>query len=596
MCRASWCRSARRKRGAAVADECGSKPRDTPVSGSLPQLRLDELLEGLQQQVAQVRSARDRVHTLLDAVLAIGSDLELEVVLQRIVESAVSLVDAEYGALGVLGEEGTIKQFLTVGIDEETIARIGHYPRGEGILGLLIRHPEPLRLADLARHPSSVGFPTGHPPMTSFLGTPIKVREQVFGNLYLTDKQGAAEFDADDEAVLRTLAAAAGVAIDNARLYDDARRRQRWLAASNELTRSLLSGTEPAAVLESFTATLREMAGADLVTLAIPVGDSGELVIEAASGTRAEDARGLVLGAATLAAKVFASGETITSDAVSADPRATGGSAAIVELGPAFLVPLGTRDHVRGVLQVANVPGGPVLTDAVIDMVIGYGNQAALALEVAEHRQDADRMLVLNDRDRIARDLHDLVIQRLFAGALTLQSTLGRLADRPQVGARIQRVVDDLDDTIKVIRSTIYSLGEQDRSRSEGLRARLVVAVERAAEALGFAPALRMTGLLDTNVPAGHAEHMLAVAGEALSNAARHARATAVDVSVEVTDTALRLKVADNGRGVDPAVTRRSGLANLRRRAEELGGSFSVRPNEPNGTVVEWAAPLCATP
>ncbi|ASQ99848.1 histidine kinase [Streptomyces sp. 11-1-2] len=559
-------------------------------------MRLDELLEGLQQQVARVRSARDRIHTLLDAVLAIGSDLELEVVLQRIVESAVSLVDAEYGALGVLGEEGTIKQFLTVGIDEETIAEMGHYPRGEGILGLLIRHPEPLRLANLARHPSSVGFPSGHPPMTSFLGTPIKVREQVFGNLYLTDKQGAAEFDADDEAVLRTLAAAAGVAIDNARLYDDARRRQRWLAASNELTRSLLSGTEPAAVLESFTATLREMAGADLVTLAIPVGESGELVIEAASGTRTEDARGLVLGAATLAAKVFASGETITSDAVSADPRATRGSAAIVELGPEFLVPLGTRDHVRGVLQVANVPGGPVFADAVIDMVIGYGNQAALALEVAEHRQDADRMLVLNDRDRIARDLHDLVIQRLFAGALTLQSTLGHLADRPQVGARVQRVVDDLDDTIKVIRSTIYSLGEQDRARSEGLRARLVAAMERAAEALGFAPALRMTGLLDTNVPAGHAEHMLAVAGEALSNAARHAHATAVDVSVEVTDTALRLKVADDGHGVAPAVTRRSGLANLRQRAEELGGSFTLRPNEPTGTVVEWAAPLHATP
>ncbi|GAA0914369.1 two-component system sensor histidine kinase [Streptomyces rhizosphaericus] len=579
-----------------MVDECGHEPRDTPVSEVLPQLRLDELLEGLQQQVAQVRSARDRIHTLLDAVLVIGSDLELEVVLQRIVESAVSLVDAEYGALGVLGEEGTIKQFLTVGIDEETIAGIGHYPRGEGILGLLIRHPEPLRLANLARHPSSVGFPSGHPPMTSFLGTPIKVREQVFGNLYLTDKQGATEFDADDEAVLRTLAAAAGVAIDNARLYDDARRRQRWLAASNELTRSLLSGTEPAAVLESFTATLREMAGADLVTLAIPVGDSGELVIEAASGPRAEDARGLVLGAATLAAKVFASGETITSDAVSADPRATGGSAAVVELGPAFLVPLGTRDHVRGVLQVANVPGGPVFTDAVIDMVIGYGNQAALALEVAEHRQDADRMLVLNDRDRIARDLHDLVIQRLFAGALTLQSTLGRLADRPQEGARVQRVVDDLDDTIKVIRSTIYSLGERERSRSEGLRARLVAAMERAAEALGFAPALRMTGLLDTNVPAGHAEHMLAVAGEALSNAARHAQATAVDVSVEVTDTALRLKVADNGHGLDPAVTRRSGLANLKQRAEELGGSFSLRPNEPSGTVVEWAAPLHAAP
>ncbi|MCH5676830.1 GAF domain-containing sensor histidine kinase [Streptomyces sp. CME 23] len=549
-------------------------------------------MEGLQQQVAQVRSARDRVHTLLDAVLAIGSDLELEVVLQRIVESAVSLVDAKYGALGVLGEDGTIKQFLTVGIDEETIARIGHYPRGEGILGLLIRHPEPLRLADLAQHPSSSGFPAGHPPMTSFLGAPVRVREQVFGNLYLTDKQGAAEFDADDEAVLRTLAAAAGVAIDNARLYDDARRRQRWLAASNELTRSLLSGTEPATVLESCTATVREMAAADLVTLAVPVGDSGELVVEAASGTRAEDVRGLVLGPAAVATKVFASGETITSDAVSADPRAAGGSAAIVELGPAFFVPLGTRDHVRGVLQVANVPGGSPFPDAVIDMVIGYGNQAALALEVAEHRQDAERMLVLNDRDRIARDLHDLVIQRLFAGALTLQSTLGRLSDRPQLGERVQRVVDDLDDTIKVIRSTIYSLRQQERSRSEGLRARLVTAMERASETLGFAPALRMTGLLDTNVPADHAEHLLAVLGETLSNTARHAQATAVDVSVEATDTALRLKVADNGRGVDPTVSRRSGLANLHKRAEELGGTFILRPNEPSGTVVEWTAPL----
>ncbi|WP_370595183.1 GAF domain-containing sensor histidine kinase [Streptomyces demainii] len=577
-------------------DECGQGPRDAGVSAALPQLRLDELLEGLQRQVARVRAARDRVHTLLDAVLVIGSDLELEVVLQRIVESAVSLVDARYGALGVLGEEGTIRQFLTVGVDEETIAGMGHYPRGAGILGLLIRHPEPLRLADLARHPASVGFPPGHPPMTSFLGTPVMVREQVFGNLYLTDKQGAAQFDADDEAVLRTLAAAAGVAIDNARLYEDARRRQRWLAASNELTRSLLSGTDPAVVLESFTSTVREMAGADLVTLAIPVGDGSELVIEAASGTHAERARGLVLGAATLAAKVFASRETITSEAVSADPRAAGGSAAIVELGPAFLVPLGTRDHVRGVLQVANAPGGPVFADTVIDMVIGYGNQAALALDVAEHRQDADRMLILNDRDRIARDLHDLVIQRLFASALTLQSTLGRLTGQPQTSTRVHQVVDDLDDTIKVIRSTIYSLREQERTQSHSLRTRLVAAMERATQTLGFTPALRMTGLLDTTVPTPHTEHLLAVTGEALTNTARHARATSADVTVEVTGTQLRLEVADNGCGVNPATTRRSGLANLQHRAEELGGSFSLRPNKPTGTIVEWTAPLPTTP
>ncbi|MEV4257681.1 GAF domain-containing protein, partial [Spirillospora sp. NPDC049652] len=511
----------------------GAQGRDpVPASGASPQLRLDDLLDGLQLQVHQVRAARDRMRTLLDAVLAVGSDLDLEVVLRRIVESAVTLVDARYGALGVLGEEGTIKQFITVGIDDETVARIGHYPRGEGILGQLIRRPEPLRLADLADHPSSVGFPPGHPPMTTFIGAPVRVRDEVFGNLYLTDKHGGAEFDADDEAVLRTLAAAAGVSIDNARLYDDARRKQQWLAASDELTRSLLAGRGVGEVLASVATTVRELARADLVTLAVPVGDSGELVVEVASGAWEEEVRGLVLPATTPASKVFATGEPVTGDALGADLRA---EVSEVELGPAFYVPLGTRDHVRGVLLVANLPGGHNFPDAVVDMVIGFGNQAALTLEVAEHRQDAEHMLVLSDRDRIARDLHDLVIQRLFAGALTLQSTLGRVADRPQVGERIQRVVDDLDDTIKVVRSTIYGLRESDRSSGGGgLRGKLVTATGRAAEVLGFTPALRMTGLLDTGVPAGHAECLLAVLGEALSNAARHAGATAVDVGVDV--------------------------------------------------------------
>ncbi|MCN9244710.1 GAF domain-containing protein [Streptomyces sp. RY43-2] len=572
--------------------------RHDGTPGASPQLRLDELLDGLQEQVQQVRAARDRMRPLLDAVLAVGSDLDLGVVLHRIVESAATLVDARYGALGVLGDDGTIKQFVTVGMDEETIARIGPYPRGEGILGLLIRHPEPLRLANLAEHPASAGFPPGHPPMTSFLGTPIQVRDQMFGNLYLTNKQGADRFDADDEAVLRTLAAAAGVAIDNARLYDDARRKQRWLAASGELTRGLLSGGNPGEVLDSVATTVRELADADLVTLAVPVGDSGELVVEVASGKRAEALRGMVLPVTNLAAKVFASGETIISEAVSTDPRIEGGSAKVaevVELGPAFFVPLGTRDHVRGVLLVANVPGGPTFPEEVVDMVTGFGNQAALTLDVAEHRRDAERMLVLRDRDRIARDLHDLVIQRLFAGALSLQSTLGRVADRPQVGERIERVVDDLDDTIKVIRSTIYALRESDRARGSGLRAHLVAATDRAAEALGFAPALRMTGLLDTGVPADYADHLLAVLGEALSNAARHARATSVDVTVETSGTTLRLRVADDGRGIDPAVTRRSGLANLRRRAEDLDGTFTLDANSPSGTVVEWVVPLPAS-
>jgi len=585
-------------RGGAGMGQSAHDQQDPPTSTpQTPQLRLDALLDDLQQQVHRVRGTQNRVHTLLDAVLAIGSDLDLDAVLHQIVESAVQLVDCRYGALGVLGEEGTIKQFVTVGVDVDTIGRIGHYPRGEGILGLLIREPHPLRLADLSDHPDSVGFPPGHPPMTTFLGTPVQVRDRIFGNLYLTEKNGGAQFDADDEAVLRTLGAAAGVAIDNARLYDDARRRERWLAASSELTRTLLSGADPAEVLRSFTATVRELACADLVTLAVPVSGTGNLVIEAADGTDADQVRGLALpDSAGLAAKVFASGERIVSASLSEDPRTEAGSAAVLDLGTAFLIPLGTSERVHGVLQVANRQGGPAFPDATVEMIAGFADHAALALEIAEHRRDAEQLLVLNDRDRIARDLHDLAIQRLFASGLSLQSVLNRLTDQPDVAERVQRVVDDLDDTIKVVRSTIYALRESDRSDAAGLRARLVAEVGKAAETLGFTPALRMSGLLDTDVPDNHREHLLAVLREALSNATRHAHPTSVDVTAEATDTRLRLRVADNGRGIDRATTRRSGLSNIATRAENLGGTCTLTPNEPTGTVLEWSVPLHTDP
>lgn len=561
--------------------------------GGGPQLRLDDLLDDLQRHVEKVRGTRDQVQALLDAVLAIGSDLDLQAVLRKIVASAVDLVDARYGALGVVGGEGTIRQFVTVGMDDEDVARIGHYPRGEGILGLLIREPVPLRLTDLSAHPASSGFPPGHPPMRSFLGAPVRVRDRVFGNLYLTDKREGRQFDADDEAVLLTLAAAAGVAIDNARLYEDSRRRQRWLSASGELTRSLLSGQEPAQVLHDLVETVREMAEADLVTLALPVAGSGDLVVEAAAGASAGAVRGLALAGTTLAAKVLAGGEPISSQGLSADPRSQGGSASVVELGPAFFVPLGAGQERLGVLQVARVPGGQPFSEAALEMISGFAGQAALALRIAEHRRASEQLLVFDDRDRIARDLHDLAIQRLFASGLTLQAALGRIADRPEAAERVERVVDDLDETIKIIRSTIYALGRRGARQESGLRAGLLAEADKASEALGFTPTLWMSGLLDTVVPAGVAAHVLAVAREALSNAARHAHATTVEVSVEVDDARVRLRVADNGRGIDPDVTRRSGLANARSRAGELGGTLTLAPGASGtGTVLEWTAPL----
>uniref|UniRef100_UPI001C26A123 GAF domain-containing protein n=1 Tax=Streptomyces sp. AC495_CC817 TaxID=2823900 RepID=UPI001C26A123 len=203
----------------------------------LPQLRLDELLGELQARLDAARGTRDRVHSLLEAVLSVGRELELEQALRGIVEAAAVLVDAEYAALGVIGPDGKrLSAFHTVGVSEERIALIGPYPEGHGILGELISRPEPLRLADLSEHPASYGFPPNHPPMHSFLGVPIRVREQVFGNLYLTEKRGGARFDEEDESVLSTLAVAAGVAIDNARLYEESRLRERWLRANAEIT------------------------------------------------------------------------------------------------------------------------------------------------------------------------------------------------------------------------------------------------------------------------------------------------------------------------------------------------------------------------
>ncbi|MGW7407143.1 GAF domain-containing protein [Streptomyces sp. NPDC054833] len=578
-------------RGAGVDEDTGATERTG--DGAAPQFRLDEQLQGMQAQITRVRSARERVHGLLEAVLAVGTGLDLGTVLRQIVRSAVTLVDAEYGALGVLGEEGGLEEFVTDGIDEKALAAIGHPPEGRGILGLLIREPRPLRLADLNEHPEAVGFPAGHPPMRTFLGVPLRVREAVFGNLYLTEKRGGAEFDADDEAVLVTLAAAAGVAIDNARLYETVHRRERWLAASGELTRSLLSGTAPAEVLDIFTDTVREMADAHLVALAVPVPRTGDLVVEAAAAPDADRVRGLVLSATTLAAKVYTSGETITISDWNSDPR-TEHDTALMPLGPVFLVPLGTPEHVRGVLQVAGLPGRSAFADATVAMIAGFANHAALALEIAEHRRAAEQLLLLGDRDRIARDLHDLAIQRLFAGGLALQSVLAQVSDRPRAAEAVQRVVDDLDGTIGIIRSTIYALGQRDSTGHTPLRTRLVAEIGEAAATLSFTPALGMTGLLDTRVADDIADQLLAVLREALADAARHTHATAVDVTVEATATHLRLRVCDNGRGVDPARARRSGLAALRIRATELGGTLTVDRHRPTGTTLDWTVPLPA--
>src|SRR5215469_720335 len=393
----------------------------TQAGPLLPQLRLDDLLAELQVRLAAVVSTRDRIHALLEAVVAVGSNIELELLLRQIVEAAVTLVNARYGALGVIGEGGRLAEFVPVGLDQEQIAAIHHWPEGRGLLGELITDPRPLRLPDISAASRSFGFPDGHPPMKTFLGAPVRVRDEVFGNLYLTEKQGGAEFDEEDEAVLVALGAAAGVAIGNARLYEEARRQQRWLRASADVTQRLLSGAATGEVLALVMQHALEISGADVALLALPVAGREQLVIEYGVGEGAEKAVGLVLPAgSSVSGMVLTSGKPLVVDDLDNDARAAQFAGEHLPLGPAVVVPLGAPGNVRGILTAGRRPGSMPLTPPAVETLTSFAAQAGVGLELAEHRRDAERFAVFEDRDRIARDLHDLVIQRLYATGMSL--------------------------------------------------------------------------------------------------------------------------------------------------------------------------------
>ena len=557
---------------------------------ALPQLRLDDLLGELQARLQAVVATRDRVYTLLDAVVAVGTNLDLETVLTQIVEAAITLVRARYGALGIIGEGGGLAEFVPVGLASDEIKAIHHWPEGRGLLGALITDPRPLRLPDISASPKSSGFPPGHPPMGSFLGVPVRVRDEVYGNLYLTEKEGGAEFDEEDEALLVALAAAAGVAIDNAKLYEEGRRQQRWLRASSEVTRRLLSGDPPDEVLALVTQQALEMSGADLVALALPTRDRQQLVISHAAGAGAPEAVGLVLPvSASVSGQVLTSGEAVVLEDFGHDERVAGAAREHMPLGPAIVLPLGAPGDVRGVFTVGRDIGAMPLAHEAVEMVQTFAAQAGIALELAEHRQDAERLAIFQDRDRIARDLHDLVIQRLYATGMSLQGAMPLLT-RPEAVTRVSSAVDALDETIREIRSAIFSLQSRGDAKHHGLRARVLEVVDEMTAALGFAPSLRLVGPLDEAVPPGPGEHMLSALREALSNAARHAAAGRVDVTVEVGDE-LVLKVRDDGAGMGQS-TRRSGLANMAERAADLGGKLVVGPAEGGGTRLDWRVPV----
>jgi signal transduction histidine kinase len=565
-------------------------PSSTEVTfPQIARLELDDLLEQLVERAQDVLNTQGRLRGLLAATRAIASDLSLPALLQRVVQSACDLVGARYGALGVLGPDREIAEFITVGMDDATVAAIGAYPRGKGILGLLISDPRPLRLAALGEHPKSVGFPAPHPPMKSFLGVPVRVGDQIFGNLYLTEKIHTPTFTAEDEELLGALASAAGVAIDNARLYEMEQRRQRWQTAAAEISRELLAGdSDP---LPMITRRAREVGEADFAAVLLQVVGADDLVVAAADGTGDDSLRGRVIPIdRSLAGKALLDGR----DLVVSDARATGDSfgAEGVADGPALLVRLpDTGEGMPGVLALSRTTGARPFDTEEQDMIEGFADYASVALKLA-HAQDARRrLLLLEDRDRIARDLHDHVIQRLFAAGLGLTGLASRTSE-PETRQRLTQYTDQLDDTIQAIRQTIFAL---QRHRETGAQARILQIARDATGALGFAPELRFEGPLDALLDKDIVDHVTAVVRESLANAARHAEATSVAATLSAADGQnLVVTITDNGKGIgDPS--RISGLGNMRSRAEQLGGSFAITsPVEPGpgGTRLEWIIPL----
>jgi signal transduction histidine kinase len=560
-------------------------------------LELDELLaqlveraQDVMERAQDVMSTQSRLRGLLRATTTVASDLSLDVVLRRIAEAACELVDARYGALGVTAKDGDgLEQFIHVGIDPRLVTEIGHLPRGEGVLGALIRDPQPVRLVDIAAHPGAVGFPAGHPTMRTFLGVPIRVRGEVFGNLYLTEKRGGRAFTAEDEELVQSLAASAAVAIDNARLFRQAQYREQWLQASADITRHLLGdGERP---LEMIVRRAREVARADTAALALGTNDAAELRLDITAGSGAERlADGLLRVDDSLAGRAMRERAPLFAAAAPAEiAELLDGQP---DLGPVMVVPLVASRQTAGAVILGRARGAEPFTDADLELAAAFAGHVAIALQLAESRTARGRLTMLEDRDRIARDLHDHVMQRLYAVALGLQG----LADgegQPQRARRLATYVDDLDATIREIRQTVFELRGRSATAGSGLRLALRAVADDMTAAFGFAPRLLADGPLDSAVTPRVADHLLAVVREGLSNAARHARCRAVVVTVTTAGGQVSAEIVDDGVGVGQP-DRRSGLANMRSRAAELGGTFTIGPGPDGvGTRVHWTAP-CA--
>lgn len=527
---------------------------------------------------------------LLAGFAAIAENQSLQTVLERVVSAACRLVDARFAALGVIGPDGILSHFITVGLDEDQISRIGELPVGHGVLGLLITEPKPLRLHDLRKHPSSFGFPAGHPQMTSFLGVPIRVRDTVFGNLYLTEKNGGGDFSQSDEDLTVALAAAAGVAIENMRLFEAETRRSRWLECGQDAVRALLN-TSPERSLsdvELVAEHAKEASGSSLVLILTRMEPDESLYCEVALGLHSDNLRGRLVGDGSALRKVmlpFRDTAVLNGDLLH---NVLPTSEADV-FDAAMYTRISDRGHHARFLVIVRTREDPPFSPVDQRMVAAFASQISTALELTQMQIQREQDAVFGDRDRIARDLHDLVIQRMFAAGLSIQSLRKHVVGEEPL-ARIASVTTELDATIGELRDTIYSLQSATHS-GDALSSRILALVRRVLDGSEVEPVIHFSGPLDTAVREATATQLEAILRESLSNALQHSEATTITVALTAGTQSVNLRISDNGQGFEQK-GRRSGLRNMQHRAEALGGAVTITSALGQGTTIDVTLPL----
>jgi signal transduction histidine kinase len=532
----------------------------------------------------------DRKDVLLEAGLTLASELSLPMVLQRIVDLAAQVTDARYGALGVIGDAGDLVEFITTGLPAKQRRAIGPLPRGRGILGLLIREPHAIRIDKIAHHPRSVGFPANHPPMTSFLGAPVQAMGKVFGNIYLTEKRSAPEFSEEDEESLVILATQAGVAIANATLYAQTHQRERWLDALRDITSDILAGSEAESLLAAIAEHARDLAGADSASILTTSSTPGELVVAAAVGAHAGQVLGQTVPAAkSISGDVMESGRPLVTEAAAAHAGAYQPIIRLGRVGPAIFVPLRVRGRATGTLMVANLTGGRLFDKGTVRLVETFADQASVAIEYVRAQADVRRLGLMEERERIAKELHDGIIQSLFAVGMNLQST-ALIAGSPEISSRVGKAVDELDRVIRDLRNYIFGLRPgilADRQLNQAL--------EAIGEEVGSTSQIPIAVEVDGAVSAAlssRSHEIVQLTREALSNITRHSQARRAAVRLTRRGANAILTIEDDGIGFDPrGRSSGSGLRNMRERAAAIGGTLRITSASGKGATLRFTFP-----